>query len=233
MLQSKRISIQAGGYGGTSHKRGALQRIGLPLLVVLCAVLVVPAVTFGASQPCGASPQADEGPRDTADQPNGVQAAGLKTPYLTPDWAYLRTGSLVRREIDLELQVDGLRWTHSRTYDSQLFVQSEDQPTWMGNGWLAGNSEMILEKDGNDVAIVLDASSKLCFYDVNTSSNPVRSAGPDGSSFVLEHVTDRNEWVLTEHDFGRQIGVDISGNPATRIRVVVRPDGTVVTAFPF
>jgi hypothetical protein len=38
---------------------------------------------------------------------------------------------------------------------------------------------------------------------------------------------------IFEHDFGRQIGVDISGNPATRIRVVVRPDGTVVTAFPF
>jgi hypothetical protein len=38
---------------------------------------------------------------------------------------------------------------------------------------------------------------------------------------------------IFEYDFGRQIGVDISGNPATRIRVVVRPDGTVVTAFPF
>ncbi len=38
---------------------------------------------------------------------------------------------------------------------------------------------------------------------------------------------------IFEYDFGRKIGVSISGNPATRIRVVIRPNGTVLTAFPF
>lgn len=36
-----------------------------------------------------------------------------------------------------------------------------------------------------------------------------------------------------EYDFGRQIGIDIQGEPASRLRVVVAPDHTVITAFPF
>ena len=35
-----------------------------------------------------------------------------------------------------------------------------------------------------------------------------------------------------EYDFGRVIGTDIGGNPANTLRVVVEPNGTVVTAFP-
>lgn len=38
---------------------------------------------------------------------------------------------------------------------------------------------------------------------------------------------------IFEYDFGRQIGVDLAGNPATRLRVVRMPDGTIKTAFPF
>jgi len=38
---------------------------------------------------------------------------------------------------------------------------------------------------------------------------------------------------IYEFDFGRQIGVDMAGNIATRIRVIVRPDRTITTAFPF
>lgn len=38
---------------------------------------------------------------------------------------------------------------------------------------------------------------------------------------------------IFELDFGRQIGTDIAGNIATKLRVVLRPDGTVKTAFPF
>lgn len=38
---------------------------------------------------------------------------------------------------------------------------------------------------------------------------------------------------IFEHDFGRPIGVDSAGRPATRLRTVVAPDGTVKTAFPF
>ncbi|MEO0508982.1 MAG: RHS repeat-associated core domain-containing protein [Verrucomicrobiota bacterium] len=38
---------------------------------------------------------------------------------------------------------------------------------------------------------------------------------------------------IFELDFGRPIGTNIQGNPATQLRVVVRPDGTVTTAFPF
>jgi hypothetical protein len=36
-----------------------------------------------------------------------------------------------------------------------------------------------------------------------------------------------------EYDFRRQIGVNIQGLPASRLRVVVAPDHTVITAFPF
>jgi hypothetical protein len=36
-----------------------------------------------------------------------------------------------------------------------------------------------------------------------------------------------------EYDFHRQIGVNIQGEPASRLRVVVAPDHTVITAFPF
>lgn len=38
---------------------------------------------------------------------------------------------------------------------------------------------------------------------------------------------------IFEYDFGHQIGVDLAGNPATRLRVVRSPDGTIKTAFPF
>ena len=38
---------------------------------------------------------------------------------------------------------------------------------------------------------------------------------------------------IVEYNFGRQIGVSMSGGPATRLRVVLSPDGTVITAFPY
>jgi RHS repeat-associated protein len=38
---------------------------------------------------------------------------------------------------------------------------------------------------------------------------------------------------IYDFDFGREIGVNIQGSPATRLRVVVGPDGMVKTAFPF
>jgi hypothetical protein len=36
-----------------------------------------------------------------------------------------------------------------------------------------------------------------------------------------------------EYDFERPIGINIQGEPASRLRVVVAPDHTVITAFPF
>ena len=36
-----------------------------------------------------------------------------------------------------------------------------------------------------------------------------------------------------EYDFYRPIGINIQGEPASRLRVVVAPDRTVITAFPF
>jgi hypothetical protein len=38
---------------------------------------------------------------------------------------------------------------------------------------------------------------------------------------------------IFEHGFGRQIGIDLAGNPARHLRVVVSPEGEVITAFPF
>jgi len=38
---------------------------------------------------------------------------------------------------------------------------------------------------------------------------------------------------IFEHDFGTTIGMNIQGGAATRLRVVVTPDGAVKTAFPF
>jgi hypothetical protein len=38
---------------------------------------------------------------------------------------------------------------------------------------------------------------------------------------------------IYEYDFGRSIGTTINGSPARRLRVVIRPGGQVVTAFPF
>jgi RHS repeat-associated protein len=38
---------------------------------------------------------------------------------------------------------------------------------------------------------------------------------------------------IFNYDFGRTIGTDIAGNPATNLRVVVNPAGNVVTAFPY
>jgi len=39
--------------------------------------------------------------------------------------------------------------------------------------------------------------------------------------------------VIYEYDFQRQIGTNIDGQPATRLRVVVNKRNQVVTAFPF
>jgi hypothetical protein len=38
---------------------------------------------------------------------------------------------------------------------------------------------------------------------------------------------------IFEFDFGRQIGTDLGGNAASRLRVIVAPSGNVLTAFPF
>jgi len=39
--------------------------------------------------------------------------------------------------------------------------------------------------------------------------------------------------MIFEYDFYRRIGINIQGEPASRLRVVVAPDHTVITAFPF
>ena len=39
--------------------------------------------------------------------------------------------------------------------------------------------------------------------------------------------------VIYEYDFQHQIGININGQPATRLRVVVNDRNEVVTAFPF
>ena len=38
---------------------------------------------------------------------------------------------------------------------------------------------------------------------------------------------------IAEFNFGKAIGTNIGGNAATSIRVVISPNGLVVTAFPF
>ena len=43
----------------------------------------------------------------------------------------------------------------------------------------------------------------------------------------------RGRRLQIEYDFGHTIGVDRYRNPATRLRVIVEPDGEVVTAYPF
>jgi len=43
----------------------------------------------------------------------------------------------------------------------------------------------------------------------------------------------RGRRLQIEYDFGHTIGVDRYRNPATRLRVIVNPDGEVVTAYPF
>jgi hypothetical protein len=43
----------------------------------------------------------------------------------------------------------------------------------------------------------------------------------------------RGRRLQIEYDFGHTIGVDWYRNPATRLRVIVEPDGEVVTAYPF
>jgi len=42
----------------------------------------------------------------------------------------------------------------------------------------------------------------------------------------------RPGWVY-EHDFGSKIGVDIAGSGTSSLRVVLRSDNTVITAFPY
>lgn len=38
---------------------------------------------------------------------------------------------------------------------------------------------------------------------------------------------------ISEFDFGRVIGQNSSGVPSTRLRVVINPNGSVKTAFPY
>jgi hypothetical protein len=38
---------------------------------------------------------------------------------------------------------------------------------------------------------------------------------------------------IFEYDFGSSIGTNIGGNATSRLRVVVDPNGNVITAFPF
>jgi hypothetical protein len=46
------------------------------------------------------------------------------------------------------------------------------------------------------------------------------------------NVGNRPGWIY-EHDFGSKIGVDIAGSGTASLRVVLRSDNTVITAFPF
>jgi hypothetical protein len=38
---------------------------------------------------------------------------------------------------------------------------------------------------------------------------------------------------IAEYDFKKAIGTTINGSPATHLRVVMAPDGYVITAFPY
>jgi hypothetical protein len=56
---------------------------------------------------------------------------------------------------------------------------------------------------------------------------------------MIEQAAEKGKWTpdrfnrsRIEFDFGRQIGVDMNGNPVTRMRLIVEPNLDVVTAFP-
>jgi hypothetical protein len=57
---------------------------------------------------------------------------------------------------------------------------------------------------------------------------------------IITEAAARGRWTADrfgrsriEFDFGKQIGVNMNGQPATRLRLIVEPNLDVVTAFPF
>jgi hypothetical protein len=49
----------------------------------------------------------------------------------------------------------------------------------------------------------------------------------------VRHNTNGRPGQIFEYDFGHQIGINIDGRPAVRLRVVVNRWNQLVTAFPF
>ena len=56
---------------------------------------------------------------------------------------------------------------------------------------------------------------------------------------MIEQAAAKGKWApdrlgrsRIEFDFGRQIGIDMNGNPVTRIRLIIEGNLDVVTAFP-
>ena len=49
----------------------------------------------------------------------------------------------------------------------------------------------------------------------------------------LKANTNDRPGTIAEYNFGRTIGTTIDGYPASRLRVVIAPDGYVITAFPY
>jgi hypothetical protein len=67
-----------------------------------------------------------------------------------------------------------------------------------------------------------------------TTARELKALIQDATSTGVSRSNTRGRLgTIFEKDFGSTIGTDIGGNAASRLRVVTRPDGTVVTAFPY
>jgi RHS repeat-associated protein len=71
-------------------------------------------------------------------------------------------------------------------------------------------------------------------FAAGTTARGLRSMIDEAVSAGISRANTRGRpGTIFEHNFGRQVGIDIAGNPASNLRVVVSPSGEVVTAFPF
>ncbi len=65
-----------------------------------------------------------------------------------------------------------------------------------------------------------------------TTAKMLKSMIQEAAASCRTLTSSRFGRLILEYDFGRQIGIDIAGNVATRLRVIVESTGEVVTAFP-
>lgn len=110
-------------------------------------------------------------------------------PRLTP--VFLGTGSAFEKVRDLAMPTNGIMWFHTRSYDSRLSGDAENETE---QGWLWRHNLMVdLTEDDADVIIKLDAYTTLEFeYDEGTGTYQERSH----KAVTLTHDTEEDAYIV-------------------------------------
>ncbi len=194
--------IHASSYAAVSGNRPSPRPLSRFLFVMSMVLLVVVAAAPGNLLLATTSPTTDT---DEGCTPTGCSECGDTTydcpkgvspPASTCNPVLLQHGTVSETVTDLTIDGPVFGWSMTRTYSGRVTGS-----TSLGNNWTAGDRDMRMFEDGDDIMLFVNAGSKRIF---TGSGSPPTYTSADDDSFELTHDTTEDEYVVTDTESNKR-----------------------------